>query len=106
MKQLKFLDDLPQRILNGSKTCTWRIDDDKNISINDELVLVDINKKPFGKAKVNSVIIKKFKKLTEEDWRGHEKFNSKEEVYMTYSRYYNFKVNEETEVKIIKFNLL
>ena len=106
MKQLKFLDDLPQRILKGSKTCTWRINDDKNISIDDKLILVDTHKKPFGKAKVYSVVVKKFKDLTDLDWEGHEKFNSEEELYSTYSGYYNFKVTEETEVKVIKFNLL
>ncbi|MCK5107688.1 MAG: ASCH domain-containing protein [Nanoarchaeota archaeon] len=105
MKQLKFAEDLPQKILEGSKTCTWRINDNKNISVDDELLFTNNNKEPFAKAKVTSVLVTKFKNLSDKDWVGHEKFNSKDEMYKTYSGYYKFKVNEETEVKIIKFEL-
>lgn len=37
---------------------------------------------------------------------GHEKFASKEEMYATYSTYYNKTVDENTLVKIIKFELI
>lgn len=49
---------------------------------------------------------KSFKKLDEKDLEGHEKFNSKEEMYATYTTYYKQTVDENTIVKIIKFELI
>ncbi len=47
-----------------------------------------------------------FKDLDAKDMEGHEKFKSKEEMYATYSAYYNKTVDENTLVKIIKFELI
>jgi hypothetical protein len=47
-----------------------------------------------------------FGKLTDEDKEGHEKFNSDDEMYRTYSRYYGLTIKPETELKIIRFKLL
>jgi len=47
-----------------------------------------------------------FGELTEEDWSGHEKFESEEEMYKIYSGYYNKEVNKNSPVKIIKFKLV
>ena len=44
--------------------------------------------------------------LDETDMKGHEKFESKEEMYATYSKYYNKTIDENTLVKIIKFELI
>lgn len=106
MKILKFSEPLPGLILNGQKNTTWRINDDKEISIGDKISLCYVNGKEFAKAKVILVNEATFENLTEEDKRGHEKFSSIEEMYKTYSRYYNIKVKPETKVKIIKFEVL
>lgn len=68
--------------------------------------LVWETKEAFTKAKITNVIEKKFKDLDEKDIEGHEKFASKEEMYATYSTYYNKTVDENTLVKIIKFELI
>ena len=47
-----------------------------------------------------------FGELTDEDWKGHEKFESEKKMYDTYSKYYNQKVGENSPVKIIKFKLI
>ena len=60
----------------------------------------------FAKAKITNVVEKKFKDLDEKDMERHEKFVSKEEMYETYSTYYNRTVDENTLVKIIKFEIL
>ncbi|MBS3143706.1 ASCH domain-containing protein [Candidatus Woesearchaeota archaeon] len=106
MKSLKFSEPLPNLILKGEKTSTWRINDDKDIKKNDELCLCYLNGEKFAKAKVILVKETKFKDLTENDFKGHENYSSKEEMYKIYSKYYNINVNENTKVKIIKFQCL
>ncbi|MCI8470765.1 MAG: hypothetical protein HFJ35_04710 [Clostridia bacterium] len=60
----------------------------------------------FANVKIIRVIEKKFKDLNEQDLDGHERFASKEEMYATYSTYYNKTVDENTLVKIIRFELI
>lgn len=107
MKTLKFRKNLSELILKNEKTTTWRIFDDKDIKQGDRIqFLVWETKEVFATAKVISVVEKNFKDMEEQDIEGHEKFNSKEEMYATYSTYYNKKVDENTVVKIIKFELI
>lgn len=107
MKTLKFRKELSELILKNEKTTTWRIFDDKDIRQGDIMqFLVWETKEVFANAKIINVVEKKFKELNEEDIDGHEKFESKEEMYSTYSTYYNKKVDENTLVKIIKFELI
>jgi len=106
MKRLRFSEPLPQLVLSGKKDTTWRINDDKNISENDELSLCDINNNEFAKAKVLWTRETEFAKLSKKDLEGHEKFSSDEEMYKTYSKYYGIIVTPKTLVKIIKFSIL
>ena len=107
MKTLKFRKELSELILKNEKTTTWRIFDDKNIEEGDRIqFLVWETKEIFAEAKITKVIEKKFKDLQEDDLEGHEKFVSKEEMYATYSTYYDKTVDENTLVKIIKFELI
>lgn len=107
MKTLKFRKELSELILKNEKTTTWRIFDDKDIKKGDLMeFLVWETKEVFANAKIINVIEKKFKDLNEQDLDGHEKFASKEEMYETYSTYYNKTVDENTLVKIIKFELI
>lgn len=107
MKTLKFRKNLSELILKNEKTTTWRIFDDKDIQKGDTMeFLVWETKEPFAVAKITDVVEKSFKELDEKDLDGHEKFNSKEEMYETYTTYYNKTVDENTIVKIIKFELI
>lgn len=107
IKTLKFRKNLSELILKKEKTTTWRIFDDKDIKEGDIIqFLVWETKEVFANAKIKNVIEKNFKELNEKDIDGHEKFTSKEEMYATYSTYYNKKVDENTIVKIIKFELI
>ena len=107
MKTLKFRKELSELILKNEKTTTWRIFDDKNIEEGDRIqFLVWETKEICAEAKITKVIEKKFKDLQEDDLEGHEKFVSKEEMYATYSTYYDKTVDENTLVKIIKFELI
>lgn len=106
-KTLKFRKNLSELILRNEKNITWRIFDDKDIKQGDIIqFLVWETKETFAKAKITNVVEKKFKDLDEKDMEGHEKFESKEEMYATYSKYYNKTIDENTLVKIIKFELI
>jgi uncharacterized protein YhfF len=41
MKTLKFNHELAQLILAGEKTSTWRLYDDKDLSVDDEIKIID-----------------------------------------------------------------
>ena len=106
-QNLKFTPELVQKIMSGEKTSTWRLFDDKNLKVGDNLIF--INKQTgqeFGKAKITSLKIKTLGTLTDDDWIGHERFASEEEMYKTFRQYYGSKVNEQSEVKILTFEFV
>jgi hypothetical protein len=107
MKVVKFSAPLVPLVLSGEKNVTWRLWDDKNLTAGDELSLV---KRPemteFAKAEITEAYEKKMGEIIDDDLEGHEKFSSKEEMYKTYSKYYDLEVNAGTPVKIVRFKLL
>jgi hypothetical protein len=107
MKTIKFAADLVPLVLSGEKTSTWRLFDDKALKTGD--VVEFWNKQTlekFADATLLSVEKKPLRELTDEDKIGHETFESDEEMYATYSGYYNREVTPETPIKIIRFKLL
>ncbi len=107
MKTLKFEKKLVPFILSGEKVCTWRIFDDKGLSLGDELILINRDtKEEFANAKIVSVYEKKLKDMDDADYDGHERFVSNEKMIETYIGYYGDKVTGDSLVKIIKFILL
>lgn len=106
MKTLKFASNLVPLILSGEKTSTWRLFDDKNLSIGDEIILQEFGKDdPFAQAVISNVHETKFEDLAQRDKTGHEGYKSDEEMYKTYSEYYQTKVGPENELKVIHFRL-
>ena len=106
MKTLNFASKLIPLVLSGEKSSTWRLFDDKDLSINDEIQLKEFGTdKIFAKAKITRVIEKPFKDLSSKDKDGHETFKDDEEMYETYSGYYHTDVGPETNLKIIWFEL-
>jgi hypothetical protein len=107
MKTIKFDEKLVPLVLSGYKTVTFRLFDDKDIKQGDECIF--INKQTgesFGNATIINVYEKQLKDLNEQDYEGHEKFESEEEMYKMYKKYYGDKVNKDTIVKIIKFDII
>lgn len=110
MKTLKFDHKFAQQILNKQKTSTWRLFDDKDLSVNDGVKVVDkVNPddsatwKVIGIAKVTEIIEKKLGDVTAEDMRGHEAFSSQEKMLDHYRAYYGDRVTLNDPVKIILF---
>ncbi len=106
MKKLKFGGNLPEKILSGMKTSTWRVNDEKNIVVNDELSLCNLQSEEFARAIVTYVKETRFEDLTDKDWEGHEKYHSEEEMYREFSKMYKMEILPETKLKIIKFYII
>lgn len=107
MKALKFRQKLAQEVLAGRKNATWRLFDDKNLQVNDEIsLLIWETKEEFAKGKITEMREKRLSEIEEKDFDGHEKFESNEDMLETYKKYYGEKVNWNTFVKLIKFKII
>lgn len=106
-KRLRFESYLVSKVLSGEKTSTWRLWDDKDLAVDDLLSLVDRGTdREFAFAKIDRILEKSFKELTGADKVGHEGFKSDEEMYATYTKFYDRKVDQDSVVKIIWFELV
>ncbi len=104
MKTLKFTPQLSQDIIDGKKTSTFRLFDDKDLKEGDEIVFV--NKETMQelvKGKITLLKIKTLGTLEENNFDGHREYESKEAMYEEFKKFYGERVNEDSEVKIIKF---
>lgn len=106
-KALKFAPHLVPLVLSGEKTTTWRLFDDKELQAGDMLDLIAKESgEIFANATIISVCEKELQDLEEMDFEGHERFESDEQMYETYRRYYGDRVTPETLVKIIQFAII
>jgi hypothetical protein len=107
MKIIKFTKELVPLILSGEKTSTWRLFDDKDLGVSDDLKFISSDTgEIFGYAVILGIYQKKLGEITEDDFDGHEKFQSNEEMIETYKGYYGERVDENTIVKIIRFSFV
>ncbi len=107
VKTLKFRHHLAEEILKGRKTVTWRLFDDKDLKVGDEVKLLYWEtKEKFANAEIINVREKKLGEIEEKDFEGHEQFGSKNEMLETYRKYYGDRVDWDTIVKIVEFKLL
>ncbi len=92
-------------IIEGKKTATWRLFDDKDLQVGDEVELINWEtKEVFGRAVITEVDEKPIKNLDDRDWEGHERFLSDKEMYAKYREYYpGREVGPDTMVKILHF---
>ncbi|OGG41524.1 hypothetical protein A2837_03420 [Candidatus Kaiserbacteria bacterium RIFCSPHIGHO2_01_FULL_46_22] len=107
MKTIKFTPPLVSKVLDGSKTATWRLFDDKDLQIGDSVALVNKDtSETFANAEIINVKEKPLGEIAKKDFDGHETFSSRNEMLATYRSYYGDKVNWNTIVKMIHFKLL
>lgn len=107
LKQLKFAPQLIRSILSEKKTTTLRLFDDKNLHRDNEIICLNAQtEKPFAKVKIKSVSVKMMGELSNADMKGHEKYQSIQEMCRVLSDYYDQLVDEKTEVKVVKFSLI
>lgn len=106
MKSLKFAPNLVSLILNREKTITWRLFDDKDLQIGDNLELVNFeNKEVFAKAIILNIENKKICDLSGDDLRKNS-YIDMNHVLSVNRKLYGDTVDMNTEVKIIEFAVL
>ena len=97
-KILRFEEKLVHLVLSGKKTSTWRLFDDKNLGIGDELILQNKDtKENFAKATITGV--------KDSDFAGHETYANTDEMYKAYRSYYGDNVGPSSVIKMIDFRL-
>lgn len=111
MKKLKFEHNLAALVIKGDKTTTWRLFDDKDLTVGDDVELIDKVKpdkpetwKPFGTAHLTKIIEKPIGEINESDTERHEKYQSADDLLETFREYYGSNVTPKTAVKIISFD--
>ncbi len=109
MKSLKFNHIEAENIKKDIQTATLRIDDEKNISVDDVVSVIDKVKEDdpstwtvIGTASVNKVSIQRIGDLDIENG-NFEKFGSTTELYEQLALFYGDYINKSTHVKVIEF---
>ncbi|MEK7651891.1 MAG: ASCH domain-containing protein [Patescibacteria group bacterium] len=106
MKTLKFKNHLVKEILEGRKTVTWRLFDDKDLRTGDMLALIDSSTgEKFAEAQIAKVREKTLGYIEEPDFADHKKHQTLEDMLKHFKGYYGDKVAKDTLVKIIDFRV-
>lgn len=113
MKTLKLDHQLALKVLRGEKHSTWRIFDDKELSVGDEIQLIDKVEpedestwRTIGCGIIDIVTEKRIRDITDADYEGHEKYASQQDILTVFSRYYGSIVTIDTPIKIIQFSVI
>ncbi len=95
MKTLKFGHEQAEAVRSGNLQVTWRINDDKDITVDDVIEFIDKKSdEAFGTGLVDQVLIKRFAELTKEDV----------EAVTTLTKYYGHDIDPSLHVKMIHFS--
>lgn len=106
MKTLKLKPYMIDDLLQGRKTKTWRMFDEKDLRVGDEVQFVNADTgEPIAVAMVTDMHEKKFGAITETDFDGHNPYPSRENMLETYRGYYGASVNWDTPIKMLTFGL-
>ncbi len=110
MKTLKLDHELAQAVLAGERHATWRVNDEKDLSVNDDIELIDKvdpsdmgTWQVIGHARIDQVVEKRMGDLTDDDWIGHERYESEEAMYAAYRAYYGPSIGPDTPIKLVWF---
>jgi ribonuclease HI len=110
MKTLKFNHELAELVRQGKKTATWRVNDEKNLSVDDDVWIIDkVDKRnpdtwqAIGTAKITEILAKHLGDIKGEELGDTQEYASKDEMVKTFRQYYGLDINEQTPFKIIHF---
>ncbi len=105
-KSLKFRGFKVEKVKSGEKTASLRLFDDKNLTVGDELDMVDSDTgETFAHATITEVIAKPLKDIEEADLQGHERYESLAAMLENFHGFYGDRVTLETRAKIIRFTV-
>lgn len=112
-KTLKINHQAAELIRLGKKTSTWRMNDDKDLRVNDHIsfidkVIPDVESSwvEFGDTVITSILEKRFGDLTAINFEGSENYSTNDEMIKAFQRYYGEKIDYNAPVKIIHFDPL
>lgn len=106
-KTLKFKTDVAETIIDKKVYKTWRLFDDKQLSIDDFLQFINSDTSQiFGYAKIRKITIKHIADIDEGDMQGHKNYNSIDEILTELKQYYGPMVNRSSTIKVIEFEFL
>ena len=109
MKTIKLEHELAEQVKNGTKHSTWRLFDEKDLSVDDRVVIVDKVKRDSdtwvatGEAVITRVVEKHLGEIGKDDYDGHRVYDSPDDMLKTFQGYYGDSVTFKTPVKIIYF---
>ena len=93
--------------MDGSKTSTWRLFDDKDLQVGDLVEFLNSgSKEKFAEAEIINIHEKKFKDIETSDMSGTEKYDTLESMLNHFKVYYGDRVDANTVIKIVQFKLL
>lgn len=113
MKQLKFEHHFARQIIEGLKTATFRVNDDKDIRVGDEVELVDKvdHDRPTTWLVQGRLIIRDVQHVAIKDLDAFlfdraESFGSIQEMLEVFRRFYGDHLNMESLVAVFNFNYI
>lgn len=113
MKQIKFNHSFAELIHQGKKTATFRMYDDKDLSVDDLVELLDkvdpdrpATWKPIGVVRIDSIVEKRLSAITDDDLQECEQYSTREELLAAYRKYYGEQVTADMPIKVIRFKML
>lgn len=105
MKSLKFNPRAIPLIITGTKRATWRLLDDKNLSVDDEVEFVNsVTGEAFGLGRLTQITIKKLGDVDLTSDEAEETYDSQEAMYDAFRKYYDDTIGPDTHVKIVQFD--
>lgn len=113
MKSLKLDHEQAQQLQSGAQATTWRLFDDKDLSVNDVVHLIDKVEpdrpetwKVIGTARITQIIEKRFDEIDDKDLLGHEQYEDRDDMLRRYQGFYGPHVGWSTTVKIVHFDFI
>jgi ribonuclease HI len=111
MKKIKLEHRHAQSVLQGEEISTWRLFDDDNLSVNDEIELIDMVEvdrpdswRSIGRATITKIIEKRLGDVQKRDMVGPRPFRGPEAMLEALKEVYGRPVTLATPVKIIFFD--
>jgi len=112
-KLLKLSHQAAELVRQGKKTSTWRLNDDKDLRVNDRIAFIDKVSSgdesswgEFGDTIITSIVEKRFGDLTAVNFEGSEDYATNDDMIKAFQRYYGEKIDYNAPVKIIHFDPL
>lgn len=111
MKKLKLNHRIAQEVLRGERASTWRLYDDKHITVDDEVAILDkvdesrpASWRIIGTARITRVVEKRLADIGEGDYQASDRYDDQQLLLREFRGYYGDRVTLDTPVKVIDFD--